>query len=75
MAAPHGGAQRVGNLRDPDAFTPLVAHTEHWNSRLLAHVLAEAVCDRLADVATLTRRVEEIRHGDSARRAPAVSPA
>jgi len=34
-----GGTQRVCNVRDPEAFTPLLAHNEHWQGGMLGHVL------------------------------------
>jgi hypothetical protein len=34
-----GGARRIENLRDPDATTPLLAHNEHWDGRLLGRTL------------------------------------
>lgn len=35
--------RRVCNRVDPDACTPLAAHTEYWTNRLLARTLYEAV--------------------------------
>ena len=61
--APNGQAQRVCNLEDPDAFTPLAAHTEHWRGRLLAHVLGQAVADVDSDCVALNRFVEGLRSG------------
>ena len=34
-----GGAKRIENLVDPDATTPLMAHNEHWDGRLLGRLL------------------------------------
>jgi hypothetical protein len=34
-----GGEKRIENLRDDDATTPLLAHNEHWEGRLLGRTL------------------------------------
>jgi hypothetical protein len=36
-------AKQVTNVADPDATTPLKAHVEYWENRLLADRLTEAV--------------------------------
>ena len=38
-----GGAQRVCNVMDPEAFTPLLAHSEHWQGGMLGYVLHTAI--------------------------------
>jgi len=34
-----GGAQRIMNITDAEAFVPLVAHTEYWNDDLLGDTM------------------------------------
>ncbi len=40
---PENHAMHVRNMEDPDAHTPLAAHTQYWNGRLLAQTLFDAV--------------------------------
>ena len=35
--------QRVVNLKDPEARTPLAAHVEYWNGQLFARELYRAI--------------------------------
>lgn len=49
-----GGVQRVDNVMDPEAFTPLVAHSEHWQGGLLGHILHATIVTGVApDAASL----------------------